>query len=153
MLWLLLALDLFDWSLIIALPCQSLGPSLTGLCETCLIWNRVGLLVCGLQLIRITLWASTNWPSSQAKVTSVNSLARLTRWSWLAPVHPLRTFGKETNTLIPWYTWEKSLMIRRSQRCWPIREVGRVFSATHFFEHFFGRFNSNEPFFERTTQT
>ena len=33
-----------------------------------------------LQPVRITLWASTNWPSSKARVTSVNSLSRLTRW-------------------------------------------------------------------------
>ena len=120
------------WLKIIALPCQSLSHSLTGLCETCLIWNRVGVLVCGLQLIRITLRASTNWPSSQAKVTSVNSLpSLLTRWSWLAQVNPLKTFAKETNTHILWYTWEKS-------RCWPIRQVGRISSATHSFEHFLG---------------
>ena len=29
-----------------------------------------GVFVCGLQPARITLWASTNWPSSQARVTS-----------------------------------------------------------------------------------
>ena len=29
-------------------------------------------------------------------------------------------------------------MTGRSQRCWPIRQVRRVSSATHSFEHFFG---------------
>ena len=44
-------------------------------------------------------------------------------------------------------------MTGRSQRCWPIRQVGRISSATHSFEHFLGGVNSNEPFFERRTQT
>ena len=52
-----------------------------------------------LQPVRITLWASTNWPSSKARVTSVNSLSRLTRWSWQATAHPLKTSWILTNTL------------------------------------------------------
>ena len=40
-------------------------------------------------------------------------------------------------TLIPWYTWEKSL-INKSQRCWPIREVGRVLGQPTFLSIFLG---------------
>ena len=76
-----------------------------------------------------TLWASTSWPSSQARVTSVNSLSKLTKWSWQAPAHPSKTFWKETNTLILWYKWERSPMTGRSQRCWPIRQGGPVSCA------------------------
>ena len=65
---------------------------------------RLGVL----QPARITLWASTNCPSSKARVTSVNSLSKLTRWSWQAPAHPLKT------SWILRYTWERPPMTGRS---------------------------------------
>ena len=42
--------------------------------------KRVGLFVCGLQPARVLLWTSTNWPSCQARVTSVNSVSALLFW-------------------------------------------------------------------------
>ena len=40
----------------------------------------VGLLISGLQHAKFTLWASFNLPSSQARVTSVNSLSKLEKY-------------------------------------------------------------------------
>ena len=52
---------------------------------------RVGVLVFGLQPARISLWASTHWPSSQAKVTSVNLLSRLAKSNATEPIVLMHT--------------------------------------------------------------
>ena len=100
---------------------------------------RLGVL----QPARITLWASTNCPSSKARVTSVNSLSKLTRWSWQAPAHPLKT------SWILRYTWERPPMTGRSTPTLlsiffegptllsPFLSSRTLLSNKHFFEHFF----------------
>ena len=42
------------------------------------------VFVCGLQPAKILLWTSTNWPSYQARVTSVNSVSALLFWPKLS---------------------------------------------------------------------
>ena len=70
----------------------------------------------GLQPARMILWASTHWPSSQARVTSVNSYHSTLTFQMTGAAHPLKWIGEFS-------------FLKAMQQCWPIRQTGPLFTT------------------------
>ena len=69
-----------------------------------------------LQPARIILWASTHWPSSQARRTSMNSKHSTLTFLMTGAANPLKKWIDECSFL-------------KATQCWPIRQTGPVFST------------------------